>query len=57
MRETDRQQVLQKITGQGAEFRGLQQAGLEAITNRAIRVMIIMRTGGGKSLFFMVPAA
>jgi hypothetical protein len=57
VRETDRQQVLQKIAGQGAEFRGLQQAGLEAITNRATRVMIIMRTGGGKSLFFMVPAA
>jgi superfamily II DNA helicase RecQ len=50
VRETDRQHVLQKIAGQGAEFRGLQQVGLEAITNRATRVMIIMR-------FFIVPAA
>jgi superfamily II DNA helicase RecQ len=57
VRETDRQQVLQKITGQGAEFRGLQQAGLEAIINRVIRVMIIIRTGGRKSLFFIVLAA
>ena len=57
VRATDRQQVLQRIAGQGAEFRGMQQAGLEAITNRVARVMLIMRTGGGKSLFFMVPAA
>ena len=48
---------MQRIAGQGAEFRGLQKAGLEAITNRVARVMLIMRTGGGKSLFFMVLAA
>lgn len=57
VREADREQILQRIAGQGAEFRGLQKAGLEAITNRVPRVMMIMRTGGGKSLFFMVPAA
>lgn len=57
VRATDRQKMLQRIAGLGAQFRGIQGAGLEAITNRAARVMIIMRTGGGKSLFFMVPAA
>jgi superfamily II DNA helicase RecQ len=35
----------------------MQEAGLEAITNRVARVIIIIRTGGGKSLFFIVPAA
>jgi superfamily II DNA helicase RecQ len=35
----------------------MQQAGLEAIANRVLRVIVIMRTGGGKSLFFIVPAA
>jgi superfamily II DNA helicase RecQ len=35
----------------------MQQVGLEAIANRALRVVIIMRTGGGKSLFFIVLAA
>jgi len=38
------------------EFRGLQKAGLEAIIARKSRVLIIMRTGGGKSLFFMILA-
>jgi superfamily II DNA helicase RecQ len=57
VRAIDRQQILQKIAGQGAEFRGMQQVGLEAIANRVLRVIVIMRTGGGKSLFFMVLAA
>jgi superfamily II DNA helicase RecQ len=35
----------------------MREVGLEAITNRVVRVMIIIRTGGGKSLFFMVLAA
>lgn len=35
----------------------MQKAGLEAITNRVTRVMIIIRIGGGKSLFFIVLAA
>lgn len=48
---------MQRIAGEGAEFRGLQKAGLEAITNRVTRVIIIIRTGGRKSLFFMVLAA
>lgn len=35
----------------------MQKARLEAITNRVTRVMIIIRIGGGKSLFFIVLVA
>lgn len=57
VKETNQLQVLRSILGPAATFRGLQQAGLEAIANRASKLLVIMRTGGGKSLFFMLPAA
>lgn len=47
---------MKRLLGENAEFRGLQKAGLEAIIARKSRVLIIMRTGGGKSLFFMILA-
>ncbi|KAK5685703.1 hypothetical protein LTR17_027000, partial [Elasticomyces elasticus] len=51
------QDQLERIVGRGAAFRGKQEEGLEAIVARKMRVLIIMRTGGGKSLCFMLPAA
>jgi len=39
-----------------AEFRGLQGEALEVITQGHPRVVVVMRTGGGKSLLFMLPA-
>jgi len=57
LRKTDLERQLKRLVGPRAEFRGLQRLGLEAIMQRQLRVLIIMRTGGGKSLFFMLPAA
>ena len=57
LRHTDLDKQLKRIVGQQAEFRGLQIAGLEAIIAGHARVLIVIRTGGGKSLFFIVPAA
>ena len=55
IRKTDIDEQLRRIAGDGARFRGLQRQGLEAIMERSPRVLIVMRTGGGKSLFFMIP--
>ena len=57
IRRIDIDAQLKRIVGETAEFRGLQRPGLTAIVERQSRVLIVMRTGGGKSLFFMLPAA
>ena len=57
IRQIDIDAQLKRIVGDTAEFRGLQRPGLTAIIERQLRVLIVMRTGGGKSLFFMLPAA
>ena len=57
IRRIDIDAQLKRIVGDTAEFRGLQRPGLTAIIERQLRVLIVMRTGGGKSLFFMLPAA
>ena len=51
------QSKLQELVGPQAEFRGLQLEGLQAIVRRTARVLLIMRSGGGKSLRYMLPAA
>ena len=56
MRQSDITSQLIRLVGKGAQFRGLQQPGLDAIIRRERRIMIVMRTGGGKSLFIMIPA-
>lgn len=38
------------------DFRGKQREGLEAIVAGEPYITVIMRTGGGKSLMFMLPA-
>ncbi|KAK3620044.1 hypothetical protein LTR22_025756 [Elasticomyces elasticus] len=57
IRRINVQDQLERVVGRGAAFRGKQEEGLEAIVARKMRVLIIMRTGGGKSLCFMLPAA
>ena len=57
LKQTDIQKELQKLHGQDAKFRGIQQPVLEAIVARHPRLLAIMKTGAGKSLLFMLPAA
>ena len=56
MRQIDILSQFRRLVGPQAQFRGLQQDGLDAIIRRQRRILIVMRTGGGKSLFFMIPA-
>lgn len=58
MRDIDIDVQLKKFyDSPDARFRGLQQEGLEAIVGGRPFILIIMRTGGGKSLMFMLPAS
>ena len=47
---------LREMLGPTASFRGSQLEGLRAIVSGEPRVVMVMRTGGGKSLMFMLPA-
>lgn len=40
-----------------AEFRSKQEQGLQAVCERRLRVLVVMATGAGKSMLFMLPAA
>jgi superfamily II DNA helicase RecQ len=43
--------------GAQSRFRGMQREALDAIISGQFRIIVVMRTGGGKSLLFMLPAA
>jgi superfamily II DNA helicase RecQ len=47
---------LRDMLGLNASFRGSQFEGLKAILSGEPRVVMVMRTRGGKSLMFMLPA-
>jgi superfamily II DNA helicase RecQ len=50
-------QLREMFNSVAAEFRGIQRPALQAIVRDGRRrVVVIMRTGGGKSLMFMLPA-
>ena len=57
LRQTDITAELQKLTHPQAQLRGLQLQALQAILNRQSRVVVVMPTGGGKSLLYMLPAS
>ncbi|KAL1582253.1 hypothetical protein WHR41_09118 [Cladosporium halotolerans] len=57
MREIDVEAQLKKMYGAQAQFRGKQREALDAIVSGQPRIVVVMRTGGGKSLLFMLPAA
>jgi superfamily II DNA helicase RecQ len=40
-----------------AEYRGKQEEALQAIMQRRLRVLVVMATGSGKSMLFMLPAS
>jgi len=57
LRQTNLQEALQQLMGQGTQFRGKQHVALRAIMDNKSPVIVVMRTGGGKSLMFMLPAS
>jgi superfamily II DNA helicase RecQ len=57
MRQIDVGGQLKKMYGAQAQFRGKQREALDAIVSGQPRIVVVMRTGGGKSLLFMLPAA
>jgi superfamily II DNA helicase RecQ len=57
LRHTDLQAALQQLMGRDTEFRGKQQAALRAIMDGKSPIILVMPTGGGKSLMFMLPAS
>jgi len=57
MRAVDVEAQAKRLYGAEAMFRGVQKPALDAIVAGQPRVLIVMRTGGGKSWLFMLPAA
>lgn len=57
LRRVDTEGTLRKLYGDRACFRGVQRRALEAIMSNKSPVVVVMGTGGGKSLCFMLPAA
>jgi RecQ family ATP-dependent DNA helicase len=56
MRTMDWNKPLQQLIGPAAEFRGVQEAAIKAIGTNDSPIVVVMPTGGGKSLLFMLPA-
>jgi len=57
MRAVDIQAQLEGLVGKGAEFRSVQRVAIEAVMQQKSPVVVIMGTGAGKSMAFMLPAA
>jgi hypothetical protein len=55
LRKIDSSKQLKRMMGDKAEFRGVQEAAIEAITAGESPVVAVMPTGAGKSLLFMLP--
>lgn len=56
MRAANLRQRLKDMMSPSSEFRGRQKEALWAIVNGQSPVVVVMPTGGGKSLLFMLPA-
>lgn len=56
MREVNIQAQLEQMVGAGTAFRGVQEPALRAIMRQESPVVVVMGTGGGKSMLFMLPA-
>ena len=55
-RRVDAQKELREMMGENAEFRSVQERALRAIMQQQTPVVVIMGTGAGKSVLFMLPA-
>jgi superfamily II DNA helicase RecQ len=56
MRDTNIQRELHTYMGQQAQFRGEQKQAIQAVMNGISPMLVVMGTGAGKSLIFMLPA-
>ena len=57
MRTVDIQGQLEGLVGKEARFRGVQRPAIEAIMQQKSPIVVIMGTGVGKSMAFMLPAS
>lgn len=57
LQEVDIRARLKHLVGPDAEFRSVQEQALTAIMSRANSLLVIMGTGAGKSICFMLPAS
>ena len=57
LRAVDPAAQLKAMYGEQAKFRGVQQIAIHEILHGKSPVVLVMPTGGGKSLMFMLPAA
>ncbi|KAJ6194071.1 hypothetical protein J3E72DRAFT_199128, partial [Bipolaris maydis] len=57
MRLVDVDSELQRLLGCAAQFRSVQRAAMQAIMRYESPVVVIMGTGAGKSILFMLPAS
>jgi superfamily II DNA helicase RecQ len=55
-RKVNLHRMLRQMKGDRAEFRGQQEEGLRAIMRGEDQVIVVMGTGSGKSLLYMLPA-
>jgi len=54
----DLKPAFQRLAGRpNAEYRGVQEASLQAIMQHSLRLLVVMATGMGKSMLFMLPAS
>ena len=57
MRRVDVSAQLKALVGEGAKFQDVQEPAIEAIMQQNSLVMVVMGTGAGKSMLFMLPAS
>lgn len=56
-RRVDPEGALRRLYGEQAQFRGVHREAIKAIMMNKNPIVVVMGTGGGKSLSFMLPAA
>lgn len=56
LRRVDIHQELERMLGEDAQFRGLQEPAIRAIMRHESPILAVMGTGVGKSMLFMLPA-